>query len=57
MRKLQAAGKPIEYFIYPDAEHGIQRFEQKPDGERVRLGYEPGYFPQQIAWFRKQSGL
>lgn len=57
LRKLQTAGKPIEYFIYPDAEHGIQRFEQKPDGERVRLGYEPGYFPQQIAWFRKQSGL
>ena len=57
LSKLQAAGKPIQYFIYPDAEHGIQRFEQKPDGERVTLGYEPGYFPQQVQWFRSQSGL
>lgn len=57
LRKLQAAGKPIEYFVYPDAEHGIMRFEQKDDGEREVLGYEDGYFQQQVDWFRKQSGL
>lgn len=57
LRKLQAAGRPIEYFVYPGAEHGILRFEQKPDGERVISGYEPEYFPRQIAWFRQQSGL
>lgn len=57
LRKLQAAGKPIEYFIYPDAEHGILRFEQKDGDERVILGYENGYFQQQVDWFRKQSGL
>jgi hypothetical protein len=57
LRKLQAAGKPIEYFIYPDAEHGILRFQQQPDGERLTLGFEAGYFPQQIDWFRRQSGL
>lgn len=57
LRKLQATNKPIEYFIYPHAEHGITRFQQKEDGERVTLGFEDGYFQQQIDWFRKQSGL
>jgi pimeloyl-ACP methyl ester carboxylesterase len=57
LRKLQADNKPIEYFIYPDAEHGITRFKQKDDGERVTLGYEDGYFRQQLEWYRKQSGL
>lgn len=57
LSKLQAAGKPIEYFVYPDAEHGIIRFEQKPDGERVSLRYEAGYFQQQVDWTRRHSGL
>jgi pimeloyl-ACP methyl ester carboxylesterase len=57
LNKLRAAGKPIEYFIYPEAEHGIIRFEQKPDGKRVDLGFEEGYFPQQVDWFRRHSGL
>lgn len=52
LSKLQAAGKPIEYFIYPDAEHGITRFKEQ-NGERVTLGYEAGYFQQQVDWFRK----
>jgi len=55
--KLKAAGKPIEYFIYPEAEHGIIRFEQQPDGERKPVRYEEGYFQQEVDWFRRQSGL
>lgn len=57
LNKLQAAGKPIEYFIYPNAEHGIIHFEQKADGERQPIRYEEGYFQQQVDWFRKHSGL
>jgi uncharacterized protein len=57
LERLKAAGKPIEYFVYPEAEHGIIRFEQKPDGERRLLGFEDGYFQQQVAWFRRHSGL
>ena len=57
LSKLQAQNKPVDYFIYPDAEHGILRFEQKEDGERVILGYEDGYFRQQLDWYRRQSGL
>jgi pimeloyl-ACP methyl ester carboxylesterase len=57
LSKLQAANKPIEYFVYPDAEHGITRFRQNEDGSRTTLGFEDGYFRQQLDWFRKQSGL
>lgn len=57
LEKLRAAGKPIEYFIYPDAEHGIVTFKEQSDGEREVVAIEPGYLPQRLAWFRKQSGL
>jgi len=57
LNKLQAAGKPIEYFVYPNAEHGIIRFEQKPNGERPPMRYEDGYFQQQVDWFRRHSDL
>ena len=55
LQKLRDAGKPVEYFVYPHAEHGILRFTPGADGERKMLGYEPDYFERQIAWFRRQS--
>ena len=57
LKKLQAAGKPIEYFVYPEAEHGIIRFEPKPNGERPPLRYEDGSFQQEVDWVRRHSGL
>jgi dipeptidyl aminopeptidase/acylaminoacyl peptidase len=54
--KLQAAGRPVRYHIFPDADHGILRFEEKADGERRYLGIEPDYYPMQIAWLREHSG-
>ena len=57
LEKLQAAGKPVEYFVYSQAEHGIVRYTTGADGERKTLGYEPDYFERQIAWFRRQSGV
>lgn len=53
--ELQSAGRPVEYFVYPTAEHGILRFTQDADGARSYLGYEPDYFARQIEWFRRQS--
>jgi len=52
LAKLQAAGKPIDDLIYPDADHGIVRFESDGNGGRRDLGYEPDYFKRQIEWFR-----
>ena len=55
--KLQASGKPVEYVVYPKAEHGILRFTEGADGERIYLEYEADYFPKQIEWLRRQSAV
>jgi uncharacterized protein len=53
LKQLQAAGKPIEYYVYPHADHGITRFEKDANGGRRDLGYEPDYFQRQIDWLRQ----
>jgi dienelactone hydrolase len=57
LEKLRAAGRPIEIAVFPEADHGILRFEETAGGERRYLGYEPGYFPMEVEWLRRQSGL
>ena len=54
--KLRAAARPVEYFVYPQAEHGILQFTENAAGERSYIGYEADYFPRQIEWFRRTSG-
>lgn len=56
LERLRAAGKPIDFKIYPDADHGIVEFEEK-DGARVYTRYAPGYFALESAWVRKQAAL
>jgi pimeloyl-ACP methyl ester carboxylesterase len=55
LQKLQRRGKPVDYLIYPDADHGILRFETDKDGHRRVIGYEPDYFKMQIDWLRRHS--
>lgn len=55
LNKLQKRGKPVDYMVYPDADHGILRIQQSPEGERRVLGYEPDYFKVQIDWLRRHS--
>ena len=57
LETLRAMGRPIEIAVFPKAEHGILRFEDSKDGERKMLGYEPEYFPMEVDWLRRQSGL
>jgi uncharacterized protein len=54
--KLQAAGKPVRYRVFADADHGIMKFEQQPDGGRRYTGLEPDYYSTQIDWLREHSG-
>lgn len=54
---LRQEGRPVEFEVYPRAEHGILRFEETKEGERRYLGYEPAYFGRMVAWVRRQSGL
>ena len=44
LRGLQQASRPITLAVYPHAEHGIYRFETKPDGTRVDTRNPDGYF-------------
>lgn len=56
LEKLQAAGRPLQYRVFPDADHGIIKFVQQQDGSRRYTGLEPDYYPVQIAWLRAHSG-
>ncbi len=47
-------GKPIDVVLFPEAEHGILRFEEV-DGERRLLGFEPGYFTVTVDWLRRHT--
>ncbi|HKU16281.1 MAG TPA: alpha/beta fold hydrolase [Steroidobacteraceae bacterium] len=56
LEKLQAAGRPVQYRVFAQADHGILRFVQPQGGERRFTGLEPDYYPAQIAWLREHSG-
>lgn len=56
LEKLQAEGRPVQYRIFPDADHGIIKFVQQDDGTRRYTGLEPDYYPLQIEWLREHSG-
>lgn len=53
LEKLQKRGRPIDYFVYPEADHGIVRFETEADGSRKVLGYEPDYYRRQVDWLKR----
>ena len=55
LEKLQKRGRPIDYFVYPEADHGILRFETDKDGSRKVLGYEPDYYRRQIDWLKRSD--
>lgn len=56
LEKLQAAGRPVQVRVFPEADHGIIKFVQQQDGSRRYTGLEPDYYPAQIAWLREHSG-
>jgi dienelactone hydrolase len=56
LEKLQAAGRPVQVRVFPEADHGIIKFVQQGDGSRRYTGLEPDYYPAQIAWLREHSG-
>jgi alpha-beta hydrolase superfamily lysophospholipase len=56
LEKLRAEGRPVQYRVFADADHGIIKFVQEDDGTRRYTGLEPDYYPLQIAWLREHSG-
>lgn len=57
LRRLQDQGSPVEILVYPEADHGILRFDRSAGKERRFIGYEPTYHRTQVQWLRRQSGL
>jgi hypothetical protein len=55
LEKLQAAGRPVQYRVFPEADHGILKFVKQENGERRYTGIEPDYYPTQIAWLRAHN--
>ncbi|HEX7181632.1 MAG TPA: alpha/beta fold hydrolase [Thermoanaerobaculia bacterium] len=56
LEDLRSKGRPIQIHVFPQADHGILRFEETQDGTRRYLGYEPEYWRMQVEWLRGQSG-
>lgn len=56
LEKLQRSGRPVQYHVFPEADHGIIRFVTQANGERRYSGLEPEYYPMQIAWLRGHNG-
>lgn len=50
--ELSAQGRPINVLEFPDADHGILRFETSIDGRRTALSFAPGYFQALLDWAR-----
>lgn len=54
---LKNEGAPAEILLYPDADHGITRYAETPNGGRRFLGFEPEYRPAMVEWVRRWSDL
>lgn len=50
LREVQATHPNLDIVMFPNADHGIIAFTEKPDGTRIETGFEAGYFPLVIEW-------
>ena len=57
LKTMQTLGKPVEYKVYPGAEHGNVTFEMDESGRKTYTGYVPTYFTDIVEWFRQQNGI
>ncbi len=56
LRRLEAAGRPLELTVFPGTDHGMLRFREV-EGQREYLDYAPGYFESEVeAALRWSSG-
>jgi len=55
LEALEAGGAPIEVHVYPGADHGMLRFEDR-DGRRSYTGYAPDYSRDEVDAALRLSG-
>lgn len=46
LASLKKDGRPIDFVVYPDADHGMYQFETLPDGKRVSTRQPATYFSE-----------
>jgi len=46
LESLRQGGRPIKVIVYPDADHGLYRFETTAEGKRVYTRQPPTYFSE-----------
>jgi uncharacterized protein len=51
LARLRRQGQPVSVVVFPNADHGMQEFEQRA-GERVRTQYAAGYFSTLLQWLQ-----
>lgn len=53
---LQAAGQPIDVYLFPGTDHGMIEFTTGPDGERRYTRITDGYLTLLGDWMKGQAG-
>lgn len=50
LKTLLAEGKSIAIYVFPDTDHGMWEFEDRPDGSRQMLRITPGFYDLMADW-------
>jgi dipeptidyl aminopeptidase/acylaminoacyl peptidase len=50
---LQREGKPIEVVSFPNTDHGMVEYVEKPDGTRTTTRHTEGYYRLIADWIRR----
>lgn len=53
---LKAQGKPFDVYVFPDTDHGMYEFVEKPDGSRNPTRVTDGYFRLIGDWISGRTG-
>ena len=55
LANFQKQGKPFDSYIFPDTDHGMYEFVEKPDGSRSNTRVTDGYFKLIGDWIKDKT--
>jgi dienelactone hydrolase len=53
LKRLVAAGQPVDLYVFPDTDHGMMEFTTNPDGSRAVTRMTDGYLRLLGDWIRR----
>jgi pimeloyl-ACP methyl ester carboxylesterase len=56
LRSFKKQGKPFDSYIFPETDHGMYEFIEKPDGSRANTRITDGYFKLVGDWIIGRTG-